>query len=143
MRASGVIPSDEHGAAAAAERMPLVILYVEDNATNARLLAKYVSLRAHASLLLADSAEAGVALALQQAPDLILMDMHLPRASGLDALRALRSHPRTAGIPVVAVSADAVPENIQTALAAGFDQYLTKPIDFRQLDLLLARYGCA
>ena len=116
------------------------ILYVEDNAANARLLAKYLALKSGIALLEAPTGEAGVALAREQRPDLVLMDINLPRMSGVEALAALRADPDTAGIAVVAVSADALPDKIRAALAAGFDDYLTKPIDFRRLDAVLERH---
>lgn len=116
------------------------ILYVEDNAANARLVAKYLGLKGDITLLEAATAEEGLVLARESRPDLILMDLNLPRMSGGDALRALRADSVTRDIVVVAVSADAVPDNIRAAMASGFDDYLTKPLDFRRFDRIIDRY---
>ena len=116
------------------------ILYVEDNAANARLVAKYLGLKDGIALFEAATAEEGLALARAQRPDLILMDLNLPRMSGSDALRALRADRGTHDIAVVAVSADAVPDNIRAAMEVGFDDYLTKPLDFRRFDGIIDRY---
>lgn len=116
------------------------ILYVEDNAANARLVAKYLGLKDDIALLEAATAEEGLVLARAERPHLILMDLNLPRMSGSDALRALRADNDTRDIVVVAVSADAVPDNIRAAMAAGFNDYLTKPLDFRRFDRIIDRY---
>ena len=116
------------------------ILYVEDNAANARLLARYLGMKAGIELIEAPTGELGVSLARSAHPDLVLMDINLPRMSGVDALGALREDSATAAIPVVAVSADALPDKIRAALARGFDDYLTKPIDFRRLDAVIERH---
>lgn len=116
------------------------ILYVEDNAANARLVAKYLGLKDGIDLLEAATAEEGLVLARAQRPDLILMDLNLPRMSGADALLALRAESDTQNIAVVAVSADAVPDNIRAAMKIGFNDYLTKPLDFGRFDGIIARY---
>jgi protein-histidine pros-kinase len=115
-------------------------LYVEDNAANARLVAKYLGLKTGVALYEAATAEEGLVLARAQQPDLILMDLNLPRMSGSEALRALRADAETRAIAVVAVSADAVPDNISAALAIGFNDYLTKPLDFQRFDSIIDRY---
>ena len=119
----------------------VAVLYIEDNPTNARLLAQYFARHCRATLTIADTAELGLTLAAQQLPDLILLDLQLPRISGLEVLRRLRAAPSTAAIPIVAISADAMPDHIQAARAAGFDDYLTKPIDFPVFARVLTRYG--
>ena len=116
------------------------ILYVEDNAANARLVAKYLALKPGVSLFEAVSAEQGLALAQAHHLDLILMDVNLPGMSGTQALLALRRDPLLCAIAVVAVSADALPVNVQAAMALGFNDYLTKPLDFRRFDQVIARY---
>ena len=72
----------------------------------------------------------GVARAAQILPGLTLVDMQLPDIDGLEVLARLRANPATAGLRVVALSANAIPDDIRRALAAGFDDYLTKPLDF-------------
>lgn len=116
------------------------ILYVEDNAANARLVAKYLGLKHDIVLFEAATAEEGLVLARAQRPDLILMDLNLPRMSGSQALHALRAGEDTRDLAVVAVSADAVPDNIRAALAIGFNDYLTKPLDFLRFDHIIERY---
>ncbi|MCK7493837.1 MAG: response regulator [Comamonadaceae bacterium] len=81
-------------------------------------------------LLLADDAASGLELAATRRPALVLMDIQLPDADGFELLRRMREREPTRALPVVAVSADAMPERIAAARAAGFADYLTKPIDF-------------
>jgi CheY-like chemotaxis protein len=83
-------------------------------------------------LLSASDAIRGLEIARTSQPDVILMDINLPGLSGLAALKILREDPATAHIPVVAVSANAMPRDIQQGLAAGFFQYLTKPIKINE-----------
>ena len=84
-------------------------------------------------LLLADDAASGLAMARRHAPDIVLIDMNLPDANGLDVLHALHDEPDLRGRLCVALSADAMPEQVRLALAAGFDDYWTKPINVREL----------
>jgi len=90
----------------------------------------------------AETGERSVELAAELSPALVLMDINLPGISGIDAMRALRADPATAHIPVIALSANAVPRDIEKALEAGFANYLTKPINVLQfleaLDAALA-----
>ena len=116
------------------------ILYIEDNAANARLVAKYLGLQRGIVLFEAATAEEGLRLARAKRPNLILMDLNLPRMSGSEALRTLRLDDDTRDIAVVALSADAVPDNIRAAMALGFNDYLTKPLDFLHFDRVIDRY---
>jgi len=79
----------------------------------------------------------GVARAAQTLPGLTLVDMQLPDIDGLEVLRRLRADPATAGLRVIALSANAIPADIQRALKAGFDDYWTKPLDFRVFNAAL------
>jgi CheY-like chemotaxis protein len=106
-----------------------LVLYVEDNPANLRLVEELVRLRADLRLLSAPDARLGIELAHAHRPDLILMDLNLPGMSGLEALRVLRDDPATGTIPVIALTANAMPRDIERGLAAGFYRYLTKPID--------------
>ncbi|MBB3119950.1 PAS domain S-box protein [Pseudoduganella violacea] len=106
-----------------------LLLYVEDNPANLRLVSDILSLHMEVVLLTAGDGAAGVALAREYLPDLILMDMNLPGMSGREAHKVLSEDPATAGIPVLALSANAMRQDIQAALDAGFYRYLTKPID--------------
>jgi PAS domain S-box-containing protein len=104
------------------------VLYIEDNPANMLLMAKIITRLENVEILQAHSAELGIELAKASGPDLILMDINLPGMDGLAALRRLRSIDATASIPVIAISAAAMPTDIRRALDAGFDDYLTKPI---------------
>jgi PAS domain S-box-containing protein len=111
----------------------LRVLYAEDNEVNVELVRQILSFRPAIVLHVASSGAQALAMARQDPPDLVLVDMHLGDMSGLDLARALRSHPATAGVRLVALSADALPQQIDSALALGFESYLTKPIEFRKL----------
>jgi CheY-like chemotaxis protein len=118
------------------------VLYVEDNAANLKLVEQLIARRPEMRLISAQDGSQGIALARTAQPDVILMDINLPGISGIDALKILHEHPSTAHIPVVALSANAVPRDIEKGLAAGFFQYLTKPLKIdefmRALDAALA-----
>ncbi len=107
------------------------LLYIEDNPVNALIIAELVARRADLVLHIAPDGQGGVARALALRPELVLLDMQLPDIDGLEVLRRLRAHPDTASIPVIALSANAMPEDIDRALAAGCSAYWTKPLDFR------------
>lgn len=117
------------------------VLYVEDNPDNLELVEQMIARRADAHFISAPEAAQGIALARAHLPDVILMDINLPGISGMDAMKILRADPRTAHIPVLALSANAVPRDIEAALQAGFLNYITKPIhvkDFmKNLDVVL------
>jgi two-component system cell cycle response regulator DivK len=108
------------------------ILYVEDNEFNRKIVR---DLLAHTSyrLIEATDGEEGVAAALQEAPNLILMDIQLPKISGLDATRRLRADPRTAHTPIIAITSYALSGDEQRALDAGASAYLAKPYSPREL----------
>jgi len=104
------------------------LLYVEDNPANFSLVEQLVARRHDLEILGARDGCIGIDVARERIPDLILMDINLPGISGIDALRILREDPLTAHIPVVALSANAMPRDIEKGLGAGFFRYLTKPI---------------
>jgi PAS domain S-box-containing protein len=104
------------------------LLYVEDNPANLKLIEQLIARRADIRLLSARDGTVGIRLALAHRPEVILMDINLPGISGIDALKILREDPVTAHIPVVALSANAMPRDIEKGLHAGFFRYLTKPI---------------
>jgi len=104
------------------------LLYVEDNAANLKLVEQLIARRPGLRLLSAQDGSLGIALARVSQPEVILMDINLPGISGIEALKILREDPATAHIPVVALSANAVPRDIEKGLAAGFFRYLTKPL---------------
>jgi PAS domain S-box-containing protein len=104
------------------------LLYVEDNPANLKLVEQLIARRPNMRLLSARDGNAGIQLARANQPDVILMDINLPGISGIEALKILREDPVTAHIPVVALSANAMPRDIEKGLQAGFFRYMTKPI---------------
>jgi PAS domain S-box-containing protein len=104
------------------------VLYVEDNPANLTLVEQLLARRADLRLISARNANLGIEMARVSQPDVILMDINLPGLSGLEALEILRQQELTAHIPIVAVSANAIPRDIKKGLDAGFFRYLTKPI---------------
>jgi len=105
------------------------ILYVEDNPANLRLVEQLIGRYPNMRLLSAGDGKSGIALAQAHRPDVILMDINLPGISGIEAMAILRVDPATAHIPVVALSANAMPRDVNKGLKAGFFSYLTKPIN--------------
>ena len=110
------------------------MLYVDDDRTNLALMREYTESVTGWRLLDAPNAELALDLARMRQPDVILLDIELPGISGLEARRLLAEDRRTRDIPVIAVTAAAMPEQIEQARAAGFAEYVTKPIDFRHLE---------
>lgn len=109
------------------------VLYVEDNPANLRLVQKALKSEQGVSLTSATSAELGLEMAKSMRPDLIIMDINLPGMDGYEALSRLRNYNETQEIPVVALSAAAMPRDIERGLLAGFRRYLTKPIQIEEL----------
>ncbi|MBH9578600.1 response regulator [Inhella sp. 1Y17] len=114
------------------------LLYIEDNPVNALVVEELVSRRADIELRGAEDGQSGLALARDWRPHLVLLDMQLPDLDGFQVRQALAEHPDTAAIPCIALSANAMPEDIKSALAAGFADYWTKPIDFQAFQKGLA-----
>ncbi len=111
--------------------MPRILL-VEDNEMNRDMLSRRL-LRKGFDVVMAEDGAAGVAYATSHSPALILMDMSLPVIDGWEATRRLKADPPTAGIPIIALTAHAMSEDRDKALAAGCDDYDTKPIDLDRL----------
>jgi signal transduction histidine kinase/ActR/RegA family two-component response regulator len=109
------------------------ILHIEDNLSNLKLIEKIFAQRSDVEVVAAMHGSLGLELAHENRPSLILLDLHLPDIDGEQVLQRLRDDPITASIPVVIVSADATPGQIQRLLAAGATSYITKPIDVREL----------
>jgi len=108
------------------------LLYVEDNPANLALVMQLIARRSDIRLLTAVTGTLGIELARSARPDMILMDINLPGISGIEALKILREDPATAHIPIVALSANAMPRDIKKGLEAGFFYYLTKPINVNE-----------
>jgi CheY-like chemotaxis protein len=118
------------------------ILIVEDNEMNRDMLSRRLQRKGYAVLMAVDGAQ-GVALAQAEGPDVILMDMSLPVLDGWDATRQLKTAPQTAAIPILALTAHAMAGDREKAMAAGCDDYDTKPIELPRLlgkiDVLLEK----
>jgi two-component system cell cycle response regulator DivK len=108
-----------------------LILIVEDNDKNLKLVRDVLQVKGYRTIE-AGNAEDGIALALEQKPDLVLMDIQLPGMNGIEALSVLRADPRTAGIPVAAVTASVMPQDRNKITEAGFDAYVGKPINLKE-----------
>jgi len=111
------------------------VLYVEDNMVNQLLMEGMLARRAGTRLVTAVAGPEGLAMATSAPPDLVLLDIQLPGMDGYEVLKRLRELPATRGVPVIAVSANAMPADLEQARQAGFDDYVTKPLE---LGLLLA-----
>ena len=121
----------------------LHVLCVEDNPVNLQLVRELMALRPVVRLRTAVDGNSGLAAALAERPDLLLLDLQLPDIDGIEVMRRLRGEPSMQGCRIVALSADAMPEHIEAARKAGFDDYWTKPIEFdsflAQIDRLASR----
>jgi CheY-like chemotaxis protein len=117
------------------------VLYVEDNVSNVRLMEVVLSKRPGITMVHAPDGETGLALMRERRPDLVLLDLHLPRLTGQEVLRRIWADPVTRQIPVVVLTADATATQMRALLASGAMAYLTKPVDvaavFSVLDRLL------
>ena len=125
----GDAPPSQHGTLDESLR----VLYAEDNEVNVEIVREVVKLRPSVALDVAESGTVAFHKARRDQPQLILVDMNLGDMTGIELAQALHADPSTSGIRLVALSADALPEQIDAALAMGFEDYLTKPINFRDL----------
>ncbi len=118
---------------------PKLVLVVEDNDANMRLVQKVLQYQGY-RVLGARAAEEGIALANEHQPAIILMDLQLPGMDGAEALQRLRSEPETRQIPVLAFTALALKHDRERFAAAGFDAYVTKPVDVAELGAQVRRF---
>lgn len=131
-RVSGTSPESLAGEADSSD-LRHKILYIEDNMANVRLVERVFQRRDDVDVIAAMQGRLGVALAREHRPALILLDLHMPDINGDEVLRQLRADPATASTPIVIVSADATPGQIERLLAEGATGYLTKPLDLQEL----------
>ncbi|MFN3415826.1 MAG: response regulator [Caldimonas sp.] len=115
------------------------VAYVEDNPSNVEVFRQVLGLRPGLTLVTAGDGISGLALVRAHRPDLVVIDIDLPGMDGLELCRRLRADPQTAHIPKVALSANAMPRDVEQAHEAGFEAYLTKPMDVPALIALLDR----
>jgi two-component system, cell cycle response regulator DivK len=109
------------------------VLYIEDNDDNVYMLKMRLELLGDMEVLAAEDGEKGCEMAASERPDLILMDLEMPIIDGWEATRRLKSNPETRDIPIIALSAHALAGSREKALAAGCDEFDTKPIEFDRL----------
>jgi PAS domain S-box-containing protein len=121
-------------------RPALTLLYIEDNNSNIKLMEQLLGHRPGWSMITAKTGNLGLELATARPPDMVLLDLHLPDVNGIDVLHRLRADPRTNGVRVVIVSADANPNQMNRLLAAGAYAYLTKPLDVARMLTLLDNF---
>ncbi len=113
------------------------VLYVEDNPANLKLVEQIIERYPNMNLLTATNGNIGVQVARKHLPDVILMDINLPGINGFEALEILKRDAKTAHIPIIAVSANAMPADIKKGIDAGFFRYITKPIRVNELMVVL------
>ncbi|HET7864301.1 MAG TPA: PAS domain S-box protein, partial [Burkholderiaceae bacterium] len=130
---SATVPDPPARAAGQPARGALRVLYIEDNPVNVALMRAIFEGRPDLELLTAADGPSGLAVARAERPGAILLDIQLPGMSGYEVLQKLRSDPLLGGVPVIAVSADAMPHDVARGLAAGFAAYIAKPIRFAEL----------
>ncbi|HEX5373249.1 MAG TPA: response regulator, partial [Aquabacterium sp.] len=131
-------PEPAHAPAMGIELPPLRIIHVEDNALNRSLVEALFAAYPQVQLSSFATASHGLAAIQGELPDVALVDINLPDGSGLDLCKALRSHHPTRRMPLIALSADALPDHIARALQAGFNHYLVKPIQLQRLLTILS-----
>ena len=117
----------------AAPEAPIDVLYAEDDSINAELVRQILQMRPAVQVRVAESGALALRLAQASVPHLMLIDMNLPDMSGVQLAHRLREEPSLRDVRLVALSADALPQQIASAMACGFDRYLTKPVDFQEL----------
>lgn len=113
------------------------VLYIEDDPASKKLLQQFLKAYDAVEFITAWSAEEGIALSRKHKLDLVFLDIMLPCMNGREALAKLRQEPGMAGTPVYAISADAIPEHISQNMAAGFNGYITKPVNLQEIGRLV------
>ena len=116
-----------------------LILVVEDDEVNQELVTRFLQREGHL-VILARNGSSGVKAAEKQVPDLIVMDLGLPEMDGWEAAARVRSNPATAHIPIIALTAHTLPEDVDRAVRAGIDAYETKPVVYQRLMKKIASF---
>ncbi|MDH5424175.1 MAG: PAS domain-containing protein [Gammaproteobacteria bacterium] len=116
------------------------VLYIDDNPVNLKLVSKVLASKKHIHLLTAHTPVLGLELADEHVPELILLDINMPGMNGYEVLAELKKDSRFKDTPFLALSADAMPKDIERGLAAGFNEYLIKPLDFKKFNLTITHY---
>jgi len=123
--------SMNNASADSAEQIKKVVLYVEDNPANLRLISQIMERLVDVELVTAHTPQLGLDIAESRAMDLILLDINLPGMNGFEMLDKLRTIGNYSNVPILAVSANAMPGDIEKGLNSGFDEYITKPINIQ------------
>ncbi len=132
-RQTNTVARPDHNTKQQKDEAARTILYVEDNPDNLRLMESIIGQFTNIRMLSAYSAEVGLDLAINEKPDLVLMDINLPGMSGIEALKQLQKAVETKHIPVIAITAAAMPGDVEAGMKAGFRTYFTKPINIPKL----------
>jgi CheY-like chemotaxis protein len=119
------------------EKIPLILL-AEDNESNIVTISSYLGAKGY-HLVLAKNGREAITMAQTENPDLILMDIQMPEIDGIEAMRQIRLDPNLVDVPIIALTALAMPEDRERCLAAGADDYLSKPIRLKQLVTVIAK----
>ena len=117
----------------AGDRLVTRVLYIEDNDDSVYMLKLRFELLESFEILVAENGETGCSMALSDQPDIIIMDLDMPVVDGWEATRRLKSNPATKAIPIIALSAHALSDSREKALAVGCDEFEMKPVDLEQL----------
>lgn len=131
---------DHSAEVSAAHALPSTVLYVDDNVANTLLVTGIMQKRPHVRLICSSRGRGVLEVVKEQTIRLILLDLHLPDCNGDEVLHAIRTDPETAELPVVIVSADAMPKQVERLLSAGATKYLTKPIRVREVLEVVDRF---
>ena len=115
------------------------MLYIEDNPVNAMVMEAMVTRLPGLTMISADDGAPGLEMALRERPALILTDIQMPGMDGFELMARLKQHERTRDIPVIAISADALPQTVERGRQAGFTDYLTKPVEMGALHAAIQR----
>ncbi|OJX70493.1 MAG: hypothetical protein BGO92_18140 [Magnetospirillum sp. 64-120] len=121
----------------------MTLLYVEDNPSNVELMQEIIDQdpHCHCTLLVATTAEEGLSMARERQPGLVIMDINLPGMNGIEAVAQMKADPELRSIPVIALSADVMPDTIRSGMKAGFVRYLRKPLDIGEFRKILNQLG--
>ncbi|HJV94302.1 MAG TPA: ATP-binding protein, partial [Azonexus sp.] len=130
----GMLPARAQAPVVQHDASVQTLLYVEDNPANLKLVEEIIRFRPGIRMLSAPDAHLGIELACVHLPEVILMDINLPGMNGIEAMKILRETPETAHIPVIAVTANAMPRDVSAGLLSGFFRYITKPINIEELN---------
>ena len=109
------------------------VLYIDDNSINLKLVSRILSKKKHIHLITAQTPSLGIEIAIKNRPNLIMLDINMPEMNGFQVLEVFKNHQNFKTTPIIAVTANAMPDDIAYGKSRGFDDYITKPIDYEHL----------